>query len=442
MNRAASRQFSAISEPTAARWTPQPSFRWLVRAAAVALLYFAPAAALAQRIAIEADTLHTMGPQGTISNAVVLIENGKITAVGPAAEVRIPAGFERLRAPVATPGLIDTKTSVGLAGMYNVPADQDQDEITSPNTAEMRALDSLNPAEPLLDFVRRFGVTTVQAGPGTRNPIAGQAGVFKTAGETAEGMALRQTSAMLFNLGERPKATYGALSQAPSTRMGTAALIRKALQDARAYRERWQRWESAENPDPGERPARDLKLEALGRTLTGELASVFVAHREDDIATALRIGREFGLRLVLSQATEGYLMREVLRESGATVLLGPVLQRLDAIETHNASLENAALLDEAGIPIAFTTGYEDYVPKVRVLLLEAAIAVANGLPAERALAAMTAQAARAIGVADRVGSLEAGKDADAVLFSGDPFEYTTQVEAVLVDGRIAHRREE
>jgi len=399
-----------------------------------------PAALSAQKLAIEAETLHTMGPAGTIQNGVVLIENGKITGVGAAANVRIPAGYERLRARVATPGLIDAKTSAGLAGLYNVPADQDQDEAIDPNTADLRALDSFNPREPLLAFVRSYGVTTVQAGPGPANPIAGLAGIFKTAGESAEQMALQRASALVFNLGERPKSVYGPRGTAPATRMATAGIIRRAFAEAQDYLRKHREWEASDKKDRTKEPARNLKLEALALALERKIPAIFVAHREDDILTALRLAEEFRLRAMLSQATEGYLVREAIRKAGVPVLVGPALQRLDAIETMNATLENAALLADAGIEIAFSAGFEDYVPKNRVLLLEAAMAMANGLGPERALRALTADAARLLGIAERVGSLEAGKDADVVLFDGDPFEYTTRVEAVLVDGKVAHRR--
>ena len=404
------------------------------------LLLCLPASVSAQKIAIEAETLHTMGPAGAITNGVVLIENGKIIAVGPAAQVKPPAGYARLRAKIATPGLIDAKTSVGLSGIYNVPADQDQDEDTDPNTADVRALDSFNPREPLLAFVRSYGVTTLQATPGRKNPIAGQAGIFKTAGDTAEAMAMRPISAVVFNLGEQPKATYGAQGKAPSTRMGTAALIRKALADAQKYLAKCQEWESKDKKDNSGQPSRDLKLEALGRALRGEVPAIFAAHREDDIATAIRIAQEFKLKLILSQATEGYLAREIIHRAGVPVLAGPALQRIDGPETVNASLENAALLAEVGIPIAFSSGFEDYGPKNRVILFEAAVAAANGLGAERALRAATIDAAKILGIADRVGSLEAGKDADVVLFDGDPFEYTAHVEAVLVTGQMTYAR--
>ena len=403
-------------------------------------LLYLPCPLAAQRIAIEAETIHTMGPAGTVSNGVVLIENGKIVAVGPAAQVRIPAGYERLRARVVTPGLIDAKTSAGLAGLYNVPADQDQDETTDANTADLRALDSFNPQEPLLAFVRSYGVTTIQAGPGPSNPIAGLAGIFKTSGENAEQMALVRVSALVLNLGERPKSVYGPRGKAPSTRMATAGLIRKALVEAQVYLRKRQEWEASDKKDAAKEPARDLKLEALAMALERKIPAIFVAHREDDILTALRLAQEFKLNAMLSQATEAYLVREAIRRAGVPVLVGPTLQRLDALETMNATLENAALLAEAGIPIAFSAGFEDYVPKNRVLLFEAGVAMANGLGFERALRAATIDAARILGIADRVGSLEAGKDADIVLFDGDPFEYTSHVEAVLINGRVVHRR--
>jgi len=400
--------------------------------------------AWAQKIAIEADTLSTEGPVRTFSPGVVLIENGKIAAVGSASTVTIPEGFERLHAKVATPGLIDAKTSVGLSGWYNVRADQDQDESTDPNTADVRALDSFNPREPLLEYIRKLGVTTVQTGPGPDNPIAGQAGIFKTAGAhgvmEADALAVRAYSGMVFNLGENPKNVYGTQHKAPSTRMGTAEIIRKALLDAQNYRRKWDDWEKSDKKEPAKRPTHDLKLEALARVVEGKVPAIFVADREDDISTALRIAREFNLKAILAQATEGYLARQVIRHAGVPVIVGPTMQRLDALQTENATLENAALLADLGISIAFGSGFENYVPKNRVLLFEAAVAAANGLGGDRALEAATIGAARILGIADRVGSLEPGKDADLALFDGDPFEYTSHVEAVLVSGEVTYRR--
>ena len=397
----------------------------------------------AQQLAVEAETVYTVGPAGTIKNGVILIQDGKITAVGPANKIRVPKGSKRLQAKIITPGLIDAQTSLGLSGIYNVGADQDQDETTNPNTAEVRALDSFNPREPLLAFVRSYGVTTFQTVPGWSNPIAGQAAIIKNHGMNVEQMALKKTSAMIFNLGNAPKVTYGRNGKSPTSRMGTAALIRQALVKAQEYEEKWKQWEGTDKDkkDPSKRPERDLKKEALAQLLEGKIPAIFVAHREDDIVTALRLGREFNLKVILSQATEGYLVREELRRSGVPVLVGPTLQRVGSMETFNTTLENAALLAESGIPIAFSAGFESYVPKNRVLLFEAAVAAVNGLGVERALRAATLDAARILGIADRVGSLEPGKDADLVLYDGDPFEYTSHVEAVVINGEVVYRRE-
>jgi len=239
--------------------------------------------------------------------------------------------------------------------------------------------------------------------------------------------------------GENPK-NCGRRGQAPVTRMATAQIIRKALLDARNYLLKQEEWETSEKKDPSKKPGSDLKLEALGKVVKGDLSAVFVADREDDIATAIRIGQEFKLRMMLAKATEGYLVREIIRRAGVPVLIGPTMQRLDALQTENATLENAALLADASIPIAFMTGFEGYVPKTRVLLCEAAVAMANGLGFERALRAATIDAARILGIDDRVGSLQPGNDGDVVLFDGDPFEYTTHVETVVVNGEISYQR--
>jgi imidazolonepropionase-like amidohydrolase len=399
---------------------------------------------VAQKIAIVADKLYTMGsgPQG--QPGLVLIENGRITAVQSGN--RNLSGYTVLKAAYATPGLIDAKTTAGISGAYNIPADQDQDEATDPYTADVRALDSFNPREKLLEYINTYGVTTVQAAPGISNPVAGQAGIFKTVGPktiglTADQLAVRPVSAIVFNLGESPKRAYSKDNKPPTTRMMIAAIIRKALVDAQTYQKKWADWNASEKKDPTKQPAHDLKLEAVSRALRGEIPAIFNAYRADDIDTAIRLAQEFKLKFMLSSVSEGYLEAQVIKQSGAPALVGPTLQRLDSLETENSSLENAAILVQAGVPVALMTGFENYVPKNRVLLFEAAVAAANGLGFEGALRACTIEPAKILGIADRVGSLEPGKDADVVLYDADPFEYTSHVTAVLVNGRVSYQRQ-
>ena len=386
----------------------------------------------AKRLAVYAGRLHTVG-QGTINDGVVLIEDGRIRWVGPKAKFTLPADTPVLTAAVVTPGLIDAHTVVGLAGATNTHADQDQDEQTDPNQADLRVLDAFNPNEPLLEFVRSQGVTVLHAVPGRANVIAGQTGVFRTAGRTAEQMALRFPAGLLVNLGEVPKSAYK--NKAPTTRMGTAALVRQALAQARDH--------ARKRKAGGDRsPASNAKLEALGLALEGKLPVVFAAHRADDMQTALRLAREFKLKARLDLATEGYLMADVLKKAGVPVVVHPTMQRPGVMETYNSHLGNAAALAEKKIPLAIGTGFEGYVPKTRVLRYEAAIAMVHGLGFEKALRSITLDAARILGIDDRFGSLEVGKAADLVLYDGDAFEHTTHVTHTLIGGRVVYDRGE
>ncbi len=420
--------------------------------ARVGLLALAVAAALplaatarAETLVVDADRVEPVsGP--ALTPGRVVVEDGLIARVGAPDAVPVPEGARRLRAAVATPGLIDTQSSIGVSGLYNVAADRDQDETTDPNQAALRALDAFNPDEPLLRHLLEHGVTLLQVSPGPASPIAGQAALVRTHGRLADAMVVRAPSALVLNLGERPKRVFGKKGKRPSTRMGTAAVLRAALLDGREYARALGAARKGRGLFGSERegkpPDRDLAREALGRVATGELPALLVAHRADDIVTALRIAGEFNLRFAIAGATEGYLVADALRDAGAPVLVGPVMERVGSPETYHASYENAARLAAAGVRIAIRSGFEGYVPRTRLVLFEAAVAAANGLGPEAALRAITLSAAEMLGVEDRYGSLEPGKVADLVLFDGDPFEYASHVSAVLAAGELVHLRPE
>jgi imidazolonepropionase-like amidohydrolase len=384
------------------------------------------------RFAVFAGRIHT--GKGTVTDGAILVEDGKVTYVGPRSRLTLKPQTPVVSAAEVTPGLIDAHAVVGLSGKLNIPADQDQDEISDPNQADLRVLDSFNPNEPFLQFVREQGVTVVHALPGRANVIAGQTGIFRTHGRTAEGMKLCFPAGILVNLGEIPKQTY--TGKAPSTRMGTAALVRTAFAQARNNARK------RAAAEEGKRPPVNLKLEALEPALDGKVPVIFSAHRADDLATALRLAKEFKLKPVLSLATEAYLIPDTITAAKAPVVVHPTMQRVASMETFNGHLGNAAALADRKTLVAIGTAFEGYVPKTRVLRHEAAIAMVNGLGFDRALRAITLDAAKLLGIEDRYGSLEVGKVADLVLYDGDPFEHVTHVTHTIMGGRVVYDRGE
>lgn len=387
------------------------------------MLVLLAALAGAQDLAIRAEVVHPVVGE-PIEDGVVIVRDGVIAEVG--AGLEIPEGMAVVEGAVATPGLIDALSQVGLTGVFNNSGtDQDHREQERIHP-DLRAIDAYNPWEPLVGWLRGHGVTTARIGPSPGGLIAGRTAVVQLVDGAPDQVALATDGPIVFTLGDWAKRGDG-----PKSRMGAAAEIRQALTEARDYAER-------QELPLADRPPTDLGMAALAQALDGEREVIVVAHRADDLLTALRIREEFGLEMTLSGATEGYLVRDQLAAARVAVLVGPVMVRnfgLDS-EVANASFENAALLAEAGVPIAFTGGFEGYVPKVRVVLWEAAIAAANRLGPERALEALTYAPAAFLGISDRLGSLEVGKQADIVVFDGEPFETTSHVCTVIVNGRV------
>lgn len=389
------------------------------------------AALSAQSLAIRADLLHTAaGP--AIKDGVVLIQDGTIRAVGRASEVKIPGGVAVRRTKVATPGLVDGRSTVGLSGLLNQPQDQDQLEASAPVQPELRALDAYNGRDPLVAYLRSLGVTTVHTGHGPGALISGQTFVVKTdAAEVTRGV-LRPQAMVAATLGDGARARDG---KAPGTRAKQIAMLRAELVAAQEYARK------QKDAEKGKEPARDLRKEALLPVLRREVPLLATAHRAQDILSLLRLAKEFDLAIVLDGGAEAYLVLDELKAAKVPVLLHPTMARAGG-ETENLSLETASKLKAAGIPFAFQSGYEGYVPKTRVVLFEAAMAAANGLAIDDALQALTLAPARLLGVADRVGSLEPGKDGDVALFDGDPFEWTTHCVGTVIGGVVVSEGEE
>jgi imidazolonepropionase-like amidohydrolase len=360
-------------------------------------------------------------------NGVVLISDGRIEAVGR--DVRVPEAAERLDAAgkVVLPGLVDAHTHLGVHEEAEGWAGQDTNEMTDPVTPQVRALDAINPADLAFADAVAGGVLTVNVNPGSGNPIGGQAAAIRSAGRTVDEMLLRAPSGLKSALGENPKRVYGDRKQLPSTRLGTAAVIRDALVKARNYLDKLDRG------DDGEPPERDLRWEALGLVLSGEIPWRQHCHRADDIATALRLADEFGYRLVIDHGTEAVLLADRLAERGVPVLIGPLLTSRAKVELRNRSLASPGRLAAAGVELGIITDHP--VVPIHLLHVQAALAVREGLDPAAALRAVTLTPARVLGLDDRLGSLEPGKHATLCVWSGDPLDARSRVETAWIEGR-------
>lgn len=394
-----------------------------------------PSEPVTAQVAVQGDHVYTMaGP--VIKNGVVVIKDGRISAVGKAAEVEIPVGYKVLKAKVVTPGLVDAHSVVGLAGILNSKHDQDQLEKSKPIQPELRALDAYNAHEDLIEWVRSFGVTTLHTGHAPGELISGQTLIVKTVGNTIEDAALVKARAIAATLSPIAQKVD---KKSPGTRGKMLSMLRAEFLKAQEYRNKQQaaaKEKPKDDKKPSEPQARDLKLEALGKVLNGELALMVTANRAQDISSALRLAKEFKIKhLWLDSAAEAYLLTDEIKAAKVPVILHPTMSRA-VDEKENLGFETAAKLVKAGIPVAIQSSYESYVPKTRVILFEAGMAAANGLTFEQALATITIEPAKILGLQDRLGSLAVGKDGDVALYDGDPFEYTTHCIGVLINGKV------
>lgn len=373
--------------------------------------------------------IHTMTQEAFSGD--LLIDNGKIVAVGANLSAN-DAEVIDLGGKFVLPGLIDAHCHIGMweDGMGEEGADGN--EMTDPITPELRAVDGLNPFDPCFKEARDAGVTTVVTGPGSANVIGGQFAALKTCGRSIEEMTLRDPIAMKAATGENPKGVYAEKKVAPTTRMAIASLFRSTMTDALEYQKGMAKEE--------DKPDRDIAMEALLPVLSRDLTVKIHAHRADDILTGLRLAKEFNLKVTIDHCTEGYLITDVLKdrliEQGAGIIIGPLLSERSKIELKNLSFCAPRVLEEAGIPFAMMTDHP--VIPIQFLPVQAGLAVREGLSEETALRSITRYAAEIVGIQDRVGTLEAGKDADVAVFDGHPFDYRTHCVLTLINGKVVH----
>ncbi|HOB30051.1 MAG TPA: amidohydrolase [Bacillota bacterium] len=363
-----------------------------------------------------------------IGKGTILIENGKIVDVG--SDITIPPNAQVIDASgkLAFPGFIDAHSHLGLNESCIGFEGSDVNESTDPVTPNMRAIDGFNPLDVTVKEARESGVTSCAVGPGSANVVGGTFMAVKTFGTRVDNMVIKDPVAMKVAFGENPKRVYSNKGKTPSTRMGTAAILREILAKTMRYNEQLE----AAAEDPSKKPGYDAKLEAMLPVIKGEIPLKAHAHRSDDIFTAIRIAKEFNIRITLDHCTDGALIAEEIAKEGFPAIVGPSFGHRSKFELTNKSFVTPGVLAKAGVKVAITT--DSPVTPLHSLPLMAGMAVSAGMEHDDALRAITLNPAEIIGIDSRVGSITPGKDADIVIFQGHPFEISSKPWMILIDG--------
>ncbi len=379
---------------------------------------------------IHGKVVPITGPD--IDNGTVLISDGKIVAVGT--DITIPDNTTIIdaRGQWVLPGLVEAHGHIGIQEEANGPAGNDTNEMTRPVTPAVRAIDAINIEDEGFRDALTGGVTAAVIKPGSGNVIGGLSVALKTwGGRTIDEQVIAPEVSVKSALGENPKRVYGGKDKMPSTRLGVAFVLREAFVKAQNYRAK--RDAAAVKGEPFDR---DLDLEVLVRVLEGELVWDQHTHRHDDIVTAIRLAEEFGYRLVVNHGTEGGKIADVLAEKDIPVIFGPIITSRSKVELRDRSVRQFADMAAAGVRLAITTDHP--VVPINLLITQGSMAVREGAPRQTVLEALTINPARFLGLDDRIGSLEPGKDADVVVWSGDPLDVHQRVEHVVIDGDLVY----
>lgn len=385
---------------------------------------------------IKNANLITMG-EDNYENGSIVVDKGKIVAVGSdiILEQFGDAKIVDAKGLFVTPGLVDPHCHVGIMEEGIRFEGNDTNEMSGPIYPELRGIDSLYSKDIAFDYTYKAGITTVNTGPGSANVIGGTFTAVKTYGETVEAMVIKEETSMKMALGENPKRVYGSNNKNPGTRMASAALMREWLFKAKEYHTKYHAFLNKE--EDAKEPGFDMKLHSLMRVFDGMIVKIH-AHRRDDIMTAIRISKEFGLNTTIEHATEAYLIADEVKESGVPCIIGPTLGMASKYELVNKSFKSAKVMKDAGIEFAIMTDHP--VITLDTTLVQAALFIKEGLSEMDALRSLTIIPAKLNGIEDRVGSLEVGKDADIVIWDGPIFDIMTRPLMVVIDGQIVHQK--